>query len=189
MACNSIISDENIKEAFNTDNIKASFMKATYCERDDIKTAFIDIEKNGKKLLEHCCIHKEYIKDIDYKFVKLQGIRIKTNLRNSGISKKIIKRNIKIYRKENFKCIKLNAIQDGMIVWSKLGFKFDNIKDERTILRYFRDYLNEIKKIKNKGYTSIKSIDSSDFFDSKINFTDWLSENTKLYGLPMTMEL
>jgi hypothetical protein len=73
-------------------------------------------------------------------------------------------KNQEIYKQNGFKTIILKAINDGVVVWKKLGFEFDNITDEKIIIKQFNIYLREIKGILDKKFVNIKQVPKDYFF-------------------------
>ncbi len=196
MSCN-VIDDSQILRAYATCGINSHFRHVTYdtnpkCKSNNCKEAYLYLTKDGNELLKHCCIHNEYIlNSSSEKYVVLHNIRLKDDIKNTeeNIGKKIINRNKTIYKESGFKKIILKAVEDGIIAWRRIGFEFDNIIDEKVILKSFNRYLKVVKNIdKPKKYRNIKLIEKELLFDEDKNFTDWLKEEG-LQGYGMTLRI
>ena len=195
MNCDKMISDNQILEAYTISEIIPKFRVSSYesnpkCVDENHKSSLIYLTKNNSDVLQHCCIHNEYFLIENEKTVKLHNITIKNTLRRDRLAKKIIYKNKEIYKQNGFKSIVLKAINDGVVVWKKLGFEFDNITDEKIVIKQFNIYLREIKGI-NEKFVNIKQVPKDYFFDESINFTDWLSSknDANLQNFSMTLRI
>lgn len=196
MNCNQLIDDEQILEAYSIANIMAKFRINSYgknpqCLDNTHKDALLYLLKDDEEILEHCCIHNEFLILNNQKIVKLNNITIKEELRKKKIMKNILHKNKEVYKQNGFELITLKAIRDGVITWKKLGFEFDNITDEKIILKQFKIYLRKVKGISDKKFVTIQEIPSRLFFDETISFTQWLSSknNANFQHFSMTLRI
>ena len=196
MSCHYIISDNQILEAYTINGLTPKFRESSYdenpkCIDEEHKESLIYLLKDDVEVLQHCCIHNEYFLRESKKIVKLNNITIKDTLRNQKIVKNIIYKNREVYKENGYQEIILKAIKDGVIVWKKLGFQFDNITDEKIVLRQFNIYLKEVKGILDKKFAKIEQIPKNYFFDESIKFTDWLANknDANLQHFSMTLRI
>ena len=196
MNCDTLISNSQILEAYSINDIIPKFRSSDYdsnpkCIDENHKDVLLYLIKNNDEVLQHCCIHNEFLKCSDKKIVKLNNITIKEDLRRKKITKHILYKNKEVYKQNGFKEITLKAIKDGVIVWKRLGFEFDYITDEKIILKQFHIYLKEVKHDINQRYAKIEDIPKTLFFDNSINFTDWLANkgNCDLQHFSMTLRI
>jgi len=196
MICNKVITNSQILEAYSIDDIVPKYRTSSYdsnpkCISDTHKDSLVYLTKDNDEILQHCCIHNEYIIMKNEKIVKLNNITIKDTLRRKKIVKNLLYKNKEVYKANGFKKIMFKAINDGVIVWKKLGFEFDNLTDEKIILKQFHIYLRTVKAITNKRYTKMEHILKTLFFDDDINFTDWLSskKDANLQHFSMTLRI
>jgi len=149
----------------------------------EAQTMFLDILKNENSILEHCCFHKDFFKiNIDnLKIVSIGNIRIKSNLRNKSIVKKLFNNQKKVYFKNDFNFIILNALLEASFIWYKIGFEFVSLEDKQKIEKLFRDYLlskKDILRLETKDIIKIK-LDTAkkEYFNGFRDFLESLNQD------------
>lgn len=183
--CENIISNDDIMSIYKISNLNILKM-SHFCEEESSKKSVdIELQYDGNELLEMPVTRDYFLnrqllnKNQTGKVAYHLSFIIKKDYRNQGLSKTIHENELLIYRNNSFQQIQLQAASDGLVVWSRLLYKFVKTSDEKMVLRELRIYLQEIKKIDDTRIEKmlklkISDIDASYFYDDKVNFTDWL---------------
>ncbi len=195
MSCNHIISDSEIESIYKIDSTYSVEFKKNECRFDETsKFIHLYVEKDSNIIL-HKPIVWDFLEDSrlysisNYgKVARFDQIEISSGYKEDGISKIFDERAYSVLKRNNFKEIQLSATRDGIVVWPRLFYKFQNPKDDDKIRQQFQIYLIKIHGLSMddsiKKMSIIKSVDKIPISlscpkDGKIYFSEWLMEKIK----------
>ena len=149
MQCDYIISDDDIKEIY--DSVTSHNLESTtwgkICKDKESKNIKIDIKFNDDDLttipIQREFIHNTllYNQDNNYgKVVEHMFFIIKEVYCKKGIAKSVHESELKVYKRNGFKQIQLKAFSDGVLVWNKLFYKYKDKKEEKKILNQLQHH-------------------------------------------------
>ena len=209
MQCDYIMSNDDIKEIYDSvtsHNLETSFLRPR-CEDKESKNIKVDIKINNEELTSlNTPVQREFYQEKKLynqenygKVVEHMTFIINEKYRRQGIAKSIHESELKIYRKNGFKQIQLSAVHDGVLVWSKLLYKYKDNKDEKKIFYEFLNYLKVVhllsmetissKKFKSK---SLKDINIKYLLapsEDKDSFSVWLTKRLGSIGIDMYKDI
>jgi len=185
MDCNHVISDAEAKNSFSVQSKSISCeIHNAGCYSDDHKFIKLHLYINNDPLLEANDYSLYEYKSVNgKKIAKIQGIKLQKQYRGLGIVRHILQRNSAVLKKNDFSCIELVAIRDGVLAWPRLGFTISKQQHRKVLLTYARKYLFEIRNIQpvDLKYTSIDQIDNDLLKSNEENpegFTEWYCKQT-----------
>ena len=149
MQCDYIISDDDIKEIY--DSVTSHNLESTLgikrCEDKDSKNIKVNINFNGDSLTTTPTQREFFINKLLYnqdnkygKVAEHMFFVIKEIYCKKGIAKSIHESELKVYKRNGFKQIQLKAIFDGVLVWNKLFYKYKDKKEEKKILNQLQHH-------------------------------------------------
>jgi len=209
LQCDYIMSNDDIKEIYDSvtsHSLETSFLRPR-CEDKESKNIKVDIKINNEELTNpNTPVQREfyqekqlYNQDTHGKVVEHMTFIINEEYRRKGIAKSIHENELRIYKKNGFKQIQLSAVHDGILVWSKLLYKYKDKKEEKKIFNEFLVYLKQIhllsmetitsKTFKNK---SLKDINIKYLLapsEDKDSFSVWLSKRPSSIGIDMYKDI
>ncbi|MDD2358546.1 MAG: hypothetical protein PHX13_11615 [Thiovulaceae bacterium] len=198
MPCRELVDFEHIQDVFLPFNAVST---KNECIQDrnwitgrtlvDGRTLWFNIlDKKGNTILGNiCCADKFFFAYSGKKYAWINNIRLKPEFKKSKNVKKFSKKWDKKYIEHGISAIGLNAIEDGIIAWHRLGFEYRNITDKTILIAHFADYLNEVKNIVLENI-DLKQVDSSYFFDEiHGDFTQWIKTRGFDTKIPMIRRL
>lgn len=198
MPCRDLMKFENLKEIFTpylAVSVKEECLSNRYWLTDrnyvDSKNIrFNLLTKKGETILGNiCCADKDFFAYQGKKYAWINNIRLKPELKMKQTVKKFSKKWDKKYIENEISAIALEAIDDGIIAWHRLGFEYQNATDKVILKALFADYVNETKGLE-LDIIDLQKVDSSYFFDEKLgSFTQWLNSKDSTRKMPMIRRL
>jgi len=160
LECDYLIPDSDIKSIYN--NVDSFSLNATLrksCIGTNSKKVSVDVNISGHALVSiDRPIKREFHKEKTLyekegrvgKVVEHMHFFIEEQYRRKGIAKSIHQSELVFYKNNGFKQIQLTAIFEGVIVWSKLFYKFkDSVQEEEIMMQLF-PYLKQVHKLSIK---------------------------------------
>jgi len=201
MPCHHIISDRDIEKIYKITQI-SRYKISIECHDKNIKTLKIDIYSDSDRM-NLGSITREY--HIDY---ELRGIEtsemgkvalhqtffLKESYQKKNIARSLFDQEITIYANNEFNEIHLDAIEDGVIVWRSLGYKYlDESTEENLMIRwyeYFHTIFSDIPEnermfIMNKTKVFADIIGKYKSPKERISFPEWLRKTKLVTAEPM----
>jgi len=154
LQCDYIISDDDIKEIY--DSVTSYNLESkpwgVRCDDKNSKNIKIDLKIDDDELthldipIRREFFHSKslYNQDSCGKVAEHIIFRINEKYRKQGIAKAIHESELKIYKRNSFQQIQLNASFEGVLVWSKLFYKYKDEDDEQEILMELWTYLKQV---------------------------------------------
>ena len=200
---NYIVTNNDIKNIYEvSDNIlfnSATIIKSKCNESKESKELSLELHKDSILLTE--LFNRIYFEkkelissgEID-KVVFHKNFELKEAIESGqGYTKLLHPLEYDYYKEHGFKEIQLAAIEDGLIVWLKCGFRISDKESINLLFSSFKEYIISVKKnvefAKTIDETFLNEYGDLDidedffieedlkeyFFDESINFTDWFS--------------
>lgn len=205
MSCNSIIPDSEVSAIYT--NVDADYsidvVKNECRNAATSKYVHLEVSKGNEILLDKPIIW-DFLKESRCwksgtygKVAKFEQITIASKFKDLKIATKFDESGIVILRRNQFKEIHITAIHDGILVWSKLFYKFVYREDEDKIIGLFQKYLfhihgmnsversNILMKIKAVNEIPKRIARPTD----KIKFVDWLENEIKEKKISLMLKL
>ena len=205
MPCHHIISDTDIEHIYDIKKV-SSYDISIDCVNKVKKSVSIDIFLNADKL-NKTYITREYRENYELRGtteVKLDKVALhqtfflKEEYQNKGLATDFFEKELEIYRKNGFKEIHLDAVEDGIIVWHKLGYIYLDEDTEYSLMRWWYEYFNTIfldiaieerVSISGKIKKWEKVPKKYKIPYNKISFSVWLRRNNLVTSEPMFYKL
>ena len=205
MSCHHIISDSDIEKIYNITKI-SSFHIETTCYDINRKGANIDIYSDSDKM-NSTDITREYHDDYELrgtstlelgKVALHKTFFLKKEYRKDGIADSLFWREIDIYKDNGFKEIHLDAVEDGVIVWRSLGYRYLDENTEVNLMTRWYEYfyttfqdisLLEKKSIVHKTKKFEQVLRKYKVPNDRITFPEWLRNQSLVTAEPMYYKL
>ena len=206
MSCHHIISDSDIENIYDVNGV-SSYETDIDCINVSSKSARIDIFSSTGDKINETYIEREYYEDYELrgtrelklgKVALHQTFFLKEMYQRLGLATSFFWKEINIYRDNGFKEIHLDAVEDGVIVWRTLGYKYLDENTEHTLMRWWYEYFfSTFSDISEEEQLSISSkIKKFEKIPKKykipndrIIFSVWLRSNDLVTAEPMFYQL
>lgn len=205
MSCNSIIPNSEVCAIYtNVDTSYSVQLIQNECRNGATsKYVHLEVAKDEENLLDKPIIW-DFLKENRCwtsgaygKVAKFEQITIASKFKDLKVATKFDESGIAILRRNQFKEIQITAIHDGILVWSKLFYKFAFMDDEDKIITLFQKYLFQIHGMNSVERSSIlmkiKSVKDIPKRiarpKDKMKFVDWLENEIKEKKVALMLKL
>ena len=192
MSCHDLISKDEILSIYSTKTISKIWFREDCAGgiNPNVKEVEIGLlDKDMDPMLIHP-IKRTYFRDLQLKTYSGTGkvakhdlFVLKQDYRRKGFAKEFHKKELPIYKSKEFNEIHLDAAFDGVIVWKKLGYSYEEESQNITLLgiwkRYFMEMHDDIpiqeKYTIMKGYKMLSDVP----IKYTNQFGEWLDKTYK----------
>jgi len=206
MPCHHIISDIDIENIYKIKEVSYCDININ-CIDEFIKSSTIDIYSEKKDRLNKTYIAREYHENYELRGTKElkvgkvalhQTFFLKEEYQKLGLATAIFEKEKDIYRENGFKEIHLDAVEDGVIVWRTLGYKYSDEDTEYMLMRWWYEYFTTIfldiplkeQTIIAGKITKFEKIPKKyKIPNGKITFSKWLRKDGLVTAEPMYYKL
>jgi hypothetical protein len=208
--CKQLLSNSEIEKTYDNSN-KLNLYDYKYngveifptCNNKNIKNVTLDIKKDDiviSELVERTYLNSEKLMSCNKSArVACHKFFIIKDKYKGGIAKELHNSECKIYSENKIKEIHLHAIDDGVVVWLRLGFIIVSNNSLQIVYEKFMEYLENIKNLSDNeldiinnsfmnndlsiNIKAFKKTDIEHYFYHKdkrediLNFTNWFQDN------------
>lgn len=205
MPCHHIISDSDIRNIYDISKISNADIE-TVCNDMNSKSIKVDIYFDLDKM-NSTYITREYYDEYELRGTRTlelgkvalhQTFFLKEEYQRTGIADSLFLKEISTYSDNAFKEIHLDAVEDGVIVWRSLGYRYlDESTEVNLMVRWYEYFytifqdisLSERKFIVNKTKTFKQVLRKYKVPIDRITFPEWLRSQSLVTSEPMFYKL